>query len=268
VAGEGGFLTEPGEGTNLYTTTFATLAIAGDGLLVEPPAREDGALPSVRPAPSVADGTRVSHVLAIEGPAGGVRMCSVEGPNGASLRELLGDAEAGTFPSYPADCVHSFAYEGGRLVALNGQGPENPDQSWVLRLDRGSEAVAAEQPVPFGDAIGLQVASTPVSTVAGPTGETGPTGAAGPTGPVGPVGTTGATGAKGATGPAGKRGARGPAGKSAKSGKKSKKSQAKARKLVCAAPRKHAMKRHARCRVRPRRAKSARGVTAMKGGRA
>jgi hypothetical protein len=188
-------------------------------------------------------------------------MCSVEGPNGASLRELLADAETGTFPSYPSGCVKSVSYEGGQLVALNGQGPESADQSWVLRLDRGSEAVAAEQPVPFGDAIGLQVASTPVSTVVGPTGETGPTGAAGATGPVGPVGTTGA-------GPAGKRGARGPAGMSTKPGKKSKKSQAKARKLVCAAPRKHAMKRHARCRVRPRRAKSARGVTAMKGGRA
>jgi hypothetical protein len=250
-AGEGGFEPEPGEEPNLYTTTFATLAIAGDGLFVEPPAREDAALPALRPTPSVADGTTVAHALAIEGTAGGVRMCSVEGPSGASLRELLGDAEAGTFPTYPADCVRSFAYEGGRLVSLNGQGPENADQSWVLRLDRGSEAVAGEQAVPFGDVIALRVGATPVSTVVGPQGPEGVTGATGPAGTAGAMGATGAVGQAGPKGPAGKRGARGPAGK--KATKKARKARAKARKLACSAPRKHA-KRKVRCAARPRRA--------------
>ena len=267
-AGEGGFAPEPGEEPNLYTTTFATLAIAGDGLLVEPPARADAALPILRPAPSVADGTAVAHELAIEGPSGGVRMCSVEGPSGASLRELLGDAEAETFPSYPAGCVRSFAYEGSRLVALNGQGPENADQSWVLRLDRGNEAVAAEQAVPFGDLIALRVGVTPAAAGGGggggsqgPAGEAGPQGSTGSTGPTGTAGATGATGATGVTGsagPIGPRGARGPAGKSGKAGSKSKKSRARARKLVCAAPRKHAKRRQARCVVRPKRAKRSR----------
>jgi hypothetical protein len=279
-AGEGGFEFEPGEEPNLYTTTFATLAIAGDGLLVEPPAREDAALPTLRPAPSVADGTTVAHVLAIEGPAGGVRICSVEGPSGASLRELLGDAEAETFPTYPAGCVRSFTYEGARLVSLNGQGPENADQSWVLRLDRGNEAVAGEQPVPFGDVISLRVGATPASAASGAgsqgpagetgspgpqgspgaSGETGATGAPGATGPAGVTGATGPKGVTGPTGPAGKRGTRGPAGKSAKRAKtqaKSKASRAKVREPACAAPRRHAKKRERRCVVRRSRREGA-----------
>jgi hypothetical protein len=263
-AGEGGFEFEPGEEPNLYTTTFATLAIAGDGLIVEPPGREDAALPALRPAPSVADATTVAHVLAIEGPAGGVRMCSVEGPSGASLRELLGDAEAESFPTYPADCVRSFAYEGGRLVALNGEGPENADQSWVLRLDRGNEAVAGEQMVPFGDVIALRVGATPVSSGDGSPSPEGPTGATGPTGPTGatgPTGSTGPVGQAGPKGPAGKRGARGPAGKSAKT--KARKARVKARELVCRAPKKHATGK-VRCTVRPRRAKGAHGSSATK----
>jgi hypothetical protein len=278
-AGEGGFEPEPGEEPNLYTSTFATLAIAGDGLLVEPPAREDAALPNLRLVPSVADGTTVAHVLAIEGPAGGVRMCSVEGPSGASLHELLGDAEAEAFPTYPAGCVSSFSYEGARLVSLNGEGPENADQSWVLRLDRDNEAVAGEQPVPFGDVISLRVGATPASSGggAGPAGEAGPsgpagspgtTGAKGPagaTGETGPAGATGATGSTGATGPAGpagatgKRGARGPASKSAESTKKSKKAQARAWKLACRAPRKHSKKRKDGCMIRHSRRAASKG---------
>jgi hypothetical protein len=167
-------------------------------------------------------------------------MCSVEGPSGASLRELLGDAEAGTFPSYPADCVRSFAYEGAKLVALNGQGPEDADQSWVLRLDRGNEAVAGEQPVPFGDVIALRVGTTP-STGAGGVGPQGPGGEIGLRGPEGPAGATGATGPAGATGAP------------AKPVKRSGKSRAKRRKLACTAPRKHAKNRKASCVVRSRR---------------
>jgi hypothetical protein len=260
-AGEGGFPSEAGETPNLYASSFATLALAGDGFVVEPPVREYAALPSVRPAPGVADGTPVAHVLAIEGPAGGVRMCQIEGPSGASLRELLGDAEAETFPAYPAGCVRSFAYEGTKFVALNGHGPENADQSWVLRLDRGNEEVAGEGPVPFGDVIALRVGATPASGGSGsgpqgPAGEAGPQGPAGSTGPTGaggaagPAGAQGTTGATGVTGPVGPRG---PAGKLFKPGKKSTRSRVRARKLICT-PRKHAKKREARCVIRRRRA--------------
>jgi Collagen triple helix repeat (20 copies) len=255
--GEGGFPFEVGEVPYVYASALATMAISGDGFIVEPPARVNSALPSVRTVPTVADGSTVSHALAFEGASGTVRMCDIEGPSGASLRTLLTDAQAETFPSYPAGCVESVSYEGSKLATLNGQGPESADQSWVLRLDRGNAAVAGEQAVPFGDVIGLQVGATPVSTVVGPTGSTGeagPQGPAGPTGATGSAGSAGAAGATGAKGATGKRGARGPAGKSAKSGKR-KKSTSSARKLVCTAPRKHGKKREARCVVHRKRAK-------------
>jgi hypothetical protein len=222
-AGEGGFSFEAGEAPNAYTTAFAATALAGDGLLVEPPARADAALPSVRPPSEAAPGTPVAHVLAIEGAPGNVRLCSVEAPVGATLRELLADAAAATFPSYPPGCVGSFAYEGGALASLNGRGPEDADQRWLVRLDRGAEALAGEGPVPFGDAIALRVGATPPAGSdggepaggpqgpAGETGATGPAGASGPAGAPGPTGSAGATGRPGAAGPAGRRGPRGKA---------------------------------------------------------
>jgi len=258
--GEGGFPYEVGEVPYVYATALATMAIAGDGFLVEPPARTNPALPSVRPAPAVADGTTVPHVLAIEGPTGKLQMCSVEGPSGESLRRLLTDAQSKAFPSYPEGCVRSVSYEGEKLGSLNGQGPENADQSWVLRLDRGTEAVAGEQVVPFGDVVALRVGTTPVSTVVGPTGPQGSTGDAGAQGPTGATGPQGAVGSTGATGARGAKGPRGAAGKPTKKSKKphpkKRASRAKARKLVCTAPRKHAGKRKARCVVRH---KSSRG---------
>jgi hypothetical protein len=201
-AGEGGFSFEVGEGPNAYTTAFAATALAGHGLLVEPPARADAALPSVRPTPEVAPGTPVAHVLTIEGAPGNVAICGVEAPVGASLREVLADAAAETFPAYPAGCVRSFTYEGDALASLNGKGPEDADQSWLARLDRGSEVVAGEGPVPFGDVIALRVGATPASGSAGG-GEpvVGPQGPAGAAGAVGPRGATGASGAAGAAAP-------------------------------------------------------------------
>jgi hypothetical protein len=248
-AGEGGFAFEAGEVPNVYTTAFAATALAGDGLLVQPPTRLEAGLPGVRPTPAVAAGTPVAHVMAIEGAAGNVQMCSVEAPVGASLREVLTDAEAETFPAYPAGCVHSFDCEGGSLASLNGKGPDDADQSWLLRLDRGAEALAAEQPVPFGDVIALRVGATPPpgstgsEPVVGPQGPAGPAGPTSPpslTGPVGPTGPTGATGAIGWTGPAGATGPaghRGPRGKRGAMGK---------RKAQQAKNRRHRNRRHAK----------------------
>jgi hypothetical protein len=200
AAGEGGFTFEAGEVPNVYTTAFVATALAGDGLLVEPPARADAALPSVRPTPEVAAGTPVAHLLAIEGAPGNVAMCSVEAPAGASLREVLADAEAGTFPAYPVGCVRSFTYAGGALASLNGKGPEDADQSWLLRLDRGVETVAGEGPIPFGDVIALRVGETPAG---GSEGGEPVVGSRGPAGPAGAPGSAGATGAPGSSGPVG-----------------------------------------------------------------
>jgi hypothetical protein len=219
-AGEGGFAYEAGEVPNVYATAFAATALAGDGLLVEPPARAGAALPSVRPTPEVAVGAPGAHVLAIEGAPGNVQLCSVEAPTGASLREVLADAEGETFPAYPAGCVHSFVYEGGRLASLNGKGPEDADQSWLLRLDRGAEALAAEGPVPFGDVIALRVGTTPPSGSTGGAPGVGPQGPAGPAGPTGPTGATGAIDATGPAGATGSAGSQGPRGKRGAMGKR------------------------------------------------
>jgi hypothetical protein len=245
--GEGGFSFEVGEGPNLYSTAWAVVAIAGDGWIVESPAREDAALPALRPAQTVAAGTLVSHLLAIEAVPGNVRMCSVEAPSGASLGELLLDAREEAFPTYPAGCVRSFAYAEGRLAALNGDEPEDADQSWLLRLDRGAEAVAGEQAVPFGDVVSLRVGATPASAGVGPQGPAGSTGATGDAGP------TGVSGPTGATGPMAKPGRKPKAGSKAD--------------LACVIHRPGAKKRTAHCTAKRRHAKRVRRLTVAKEGR-
>jgi hypothetical protein len=247
--GEGGFPFEAGELPNVYATTFAVTALAGDGLVVGPPARTDGALPSVRPTPEVAAGTPVAHALAIEGAPGNVRLCSVEAPAGASLREVLADAEDGTFPAYPAGCIHSFSYVRGALASLDGKEPEDDDHAWLLRLDRGSEALAGEQSVPFGDVVALRVGARPGSDsgedIAGPQGPAGLPGAAGTPGATGAIG---ASGAPGPAGPIGAPGSRGPRGK---------RGQAATRRRRAAATRRARASRSAKARQRARIRRSA-----------
>ena len=269
--GAGGFSFEAGEGPNLYSTSWATVALAGDGWIVEPPPREDAALPTLRSAPTVAAGTPVSHLLAIEAIPGNVRMCSVEAPSGASLGELLLDAREETFPTYPTGCMRSFSYADGRLTALNGDEPEDADQSWVLRLDRGAAAVAGEQSIPFGDVVSLRVEATPASGGAGspgPAGPSGPSGEAGATGPAGSTASAGATGATGATGPAGSTGATGPRGPRGLMGRPRGKSKAgNGANRACVIHRAGAKKRTARCAVRRKHAKRVRRLTVAEGGR-
>jgi hypothetical protein len=71
-----------------------------------------------------------------EGAPGNVQMCGVEAPAGATLREVLADAETGTLPAYPAGCVRSFSYAGGTFASLNARSPEDADQAWLVRPDR------------------------------------------------------------------------------------------------------------------------------------
>ena len=49
--------------------------------------------------------------------------------------EVLADAEAETFPAYPAGCIRSLVYSGSTLASLNGKGPEDADQSYALYLN-------------------------------------------------------------------------------------------------------------------------------------
>jgi hypothetical protein len=186
---------------NLYATQDALRAIAGGVFATKPQ--------SVRPTLGVAPGTPVPHLLAIGRGAGNVRICKVLAPADGSLPELLAAAESS---SSPAGCVTSFEFDGDRVVAINGVEAENEDEAWLLRLDRGAEAVAAGQPVGFGDLLALRLGVNP-STQQGAPGQPGVSGKAGAHGPAGPAGAPGKPGKVGKTGPRGPQGERGPRGR-------------------------------------------------------
>jgi hypothetical protein len=190
-AGAGGFAYEPGEPTNIYSTAYALRAIAGGSFSATPAPREDLSLPSVRTAPTVVAGTPVPHLLAIELAPGNVRMCNVTAPAEAPLTEVLAAGEA---TSYPAGCISSLALAGGKVSSINGVAPANEDEAWLTRLDRGGIAIAASQPVGFGDTVSLRLGAKPSV----PQGAPG--GAAASVGPPGPRGRRGKRGHRGRPG--------------------------------------------------------------------
>lgn len=208
-AGAGGFAYEPGSTeASTYTTQDVLRAISGAVFAVDPPARENSGDPRIRPVPTVADGTPVPHLLAVELAPGNVRMCKVTAPAGAALPVVL---EAAKTTGYPAGCIGSYAVEGGEVTAIDGVKPESEDEAWLLRLDRKAEVAAGEQPVGFGDLVALRLGAVPGSGGGGQ----GPAGPAGPKGGAGPKGDAGATGAPGPQGQTGPRGPRGKPGRNA-----------------------------------------------------
>jgi len=198
-AGAGGFGYEDAGAANFYASQDALRAIAGAAFTAEPQ--------SVRTPPTVTVGTPVPHLLAIELAPANVRMCKVIAPVSAPLPEVLAAAED---TSYPPGCVTSYALDGGHLQSLDGVSPENADEAWMLRLDRGAAAIAGEQPVGFGDVVSLRLGD--ISTGGGAQGPAGPAGPQGSDGSTGPAGTPGSVGPIGPAGPRGPRGERGPKG--------------------------------------------------------
>lgn len=211
---DGSFPFASGEPWFPPSTGHALRALAGRGFLAAPPHRQDPTLPSVRLVPSVAAGTPVPHVLAVELAPGSVRLCSVTAPVGAPLAEVLA---AGRDDSLPAGCVTSFSFSGGAISEIDGVAPEAGGESWLVRLDRGVAAVAADQPVGFGQVVSLW---------------------RGPAPPVAPAGEAPASpaGQPGSTGPPGKRGRRGKRGRNAS--------------LVCRVRHRRSGKRKVRCAVK------------------
>ena len=188
----GGFgYSDTGE-ANLYSTQDALRAIADGVFTAAPPVRTDPSQPAVRAIPSVPVGTPVPHALVIGSGPENVRMCKVTAPAGAPLTAVLAAAQVN---ARPANCVASYSVAGGRVASINGAAPANADEAWLLRLDRGVEVPAGEQPVGFGEVISLRLGEARGNTQAN--GTPGPAGAAGGPGPAG------------APGPRGKRGARG-----------------------------------------------------------
>jgi hypothetical protein len=193
----GGFGYESsGEAPNLYSTQDALRAIAGGVFTATPPAHSNPLEPSVRPAPTVGAGTPVPHLLAIELAAGNVRMCQVIAPTGAPLTQVLDIAKD---DAVPAGCVTSLSVAGGRVDSLSGASPANLDEAWLVRLDRGSAALAGKQPVGFGETISLRLGESP-ATAENPASQTVPGGQPGPAGKPGKRGARGKRGAKGRPG--------------------------------------------------------------------
>ena len=172
------------------------------------------------------------------------RMCKVIAPAGSPLPDLLAAAEAS---SSPAGCVTSFSFEDGKLAELNGAVPENADEAWLLRLDRRAEAIAAEQPVGYGDLVALRLAADP-ATKQGPQGEPGTTGPQGQPGADGSNGSPGPSGARGSTGPAGPAGPRGAHGPRGPRGPKGEPGRNPT--LTCKSRHRAGGKRHLRCSVK------------------
>ena len=200
--GAGGFGYMDTTEASLYSTQDALRALAGGVFGAAPPARLDPSQPRIRPVPAVSSGTPVPHLIAIGRGGGNVRICKVTAPAEAPLPQVLAAAQVA---SRPAGCVNSFAVDAGEVVAINGISPENEDEAWLLRLDRGAEAVAGEQPVGFGDVVSLRLGQSP-SSLQGPAGESGPAGSPGPAGSAGKQGKRGGKGSRGERGPQGKPG--------------------------------------------------------------
>jgi hypothetical protein len=144
--------------------------------------------------PTVAAGIPVPHLLAIELAPGNVRICKVSAPNGAPLSQVLNEARTGG--SFPSGCVSSFGMLDGRITAIDGVAPDGEDEAWLVRLDRGSQVPAGEQPVRFGETISLRLGALP-STVAAVITREGPAGPSGATGPRGKRGAKREPGQKG-----------------------------------------------------------------------
>lgn len=176
---------------SLYASQDTLRAIAGEVFTATPL--------SFRTPPSIPAGTPVPHTLALDLGTHGVRVCKVTAAAGAPLTALL---EAAKTTASPAGCVDSVEVTAGKVTAIDGVSPANADESWLLRLDRGAQAVAGEQPVAFGDVVSLRMGIAPAS------GQTTP-GVAGPAGSPGPAGKQGQSGIRG------KRGHRGRPGKNA-----------------------------------------------------
>lgn len=151
----------------LYTTQDALRAISGEAFTATPLSR--------RTPPSVPAGTPVPHTLALDLGTRGVRVCKVPAPVGASLISLLGAAMT---TASPAGCVSAVEVSAGKVTAIDDVSPANADESWLVRLDRGPQAIAAGQLIGFGEVVSVRLGATPgnaraTTNVVDPAGQAG-----------------------------------------------------------------------------------------------
>jgi hypothetical protein len=149
---DGSFQWQAGDGNeDLYATQDAVRPLAGAAFTAPAPARLQSGEPAVRPAPAVAAGTPVPMTLAID--SGGyvtggssVRLCKVTAPLGASVAQVLEDADSDSSPSY---CVSDLSLENGRIARLNGVAGEPGKATWEVRREGGPNETGT------GGALGL-----------------------------------------------------------------------------------------------------------------
>ncbi len=160
---DGSFQSRAGdEEEDLYATQDAVRALAGAVFTAPPPPRTESGQPAVRPAPTVAAGTAVPMTLVID--SGGhvtggssIRMCKVTAAVGATVAQLLADAEEASLPAY---CVSDLSLAGGRIVRLNGVASEPGLSSWVVRREGAAPEVQTSGTVGLGALVQLQLTDT------------------------------------------------------------------------------------------------------------
>jgi hypothetical protein len=136
-----------------YGTQDALRALAAPGFTAPPPPRANPADARLRPPATVADGTPVPVVLAIDPGLGNAHLCSTTAPSGASLTDVLAAAQAG---STPPGCVHDVQVDAGVVDAIDGA-VAAPGGGWKLSLGGASEQPAGTQAVGFGDVVALHL---------------------------------------------------------------------------------------------------------------
>lgn len=153
--GENAGAWEYGGSANFYATQDALRAIDAPGFDVEPPPRANPSEPARRQPLTVAAGTEVPVVLAIDAGLGDIRLCSTTAPAGASLSEVLAAAQA---QSSPEGCVGELQAGAEGVGSLNGAVPvAGSGGGWMLSLEGGAERAAEDQTVGFGEVLGLRL---------------------------------------------------------------------------------------------------------------
>jgi hypothetical protein len=160
---DGSFQWQAGDGNeDLYATQDAVRPLAGAAFTAPAPPRMESNEPAVRPAPPVATGTPVPMTLVID--SGGhvtggssIRMCKVTAALGATVAQVLQDANDASSPSY---CVSDLSLDGGRIARLNGVAGEPGRATWEVRREGGPAEASTDGALGLGALVQARLVST------------------------------------------------------------------------------------------------------------
>jgi len=147
----------PAGSANLMASYQAVSPLGGNDWSGAAPEREAPGAPAVKPAPAVADGTKVPLTLVIDHGAATrdadqVRMCRVEVSQGAGLSAVLESAET---VSAPGKCVQGASVSGAdgseSVAALNGGSGD-----WSISVNGSAESEVTGAEFGLGDMVVLR----------------------------------------------------------------------------------------------------------------